>query len=159
MIGKLQLLLLGLVSLYPMGCLAGREQGTAPLGRASFNDRTGQVTETDLYMRLPRVLAKYGFFIRSGESSYQSLTFETDWRTRKIFPDEQALGVTAARTKLRFRAIWNGKFYSLRLLMDNEVQHGSGLWIQGEPGKDFLAYAKEIANDIRAEVASGMRTF
>lgn len=156
---KLQLLLLGIVALYPIGCFATGNPGLESLGGASFNDRTGQVTETDLYLRLPRILARYGFFIRSGESASQNLFFETDWRSRQLFPDEQSMGITAARTRLRFLAIWTGKLYSLRMLVDNEIQHGNGQWIQERPGHDFQAYARQIANDIRSEIASGIRRY
>lgn len=158
-IGKFQLLLLGLMALYPVACIASGQLSTAQLGQASFNDRTGQVTESDLYLRLPRILARHGFYIRSGERVSQSLFFETEWRNRQLFPDEQSTGITAARTRLRFKASWTGKFYSLRLMIDNEIQRGSGPWIQGHPGRDFLAYARGIAHEIRTEIASGMRRY
>jgi len=158
-IGKLQLLLLGLTALYPMACIASGERTVAPRSQSSFNERSGQVTESDLYLVLPRILARHGFFIRSGERVSRNLIFETEWRNRQLFADEQSEGITAARTRLRFLATWSGKLYSLRLMIDNEIQRGNGQWIPGHRGQEFMEYARQIAHDIRTEIASGMRRY
>jgi hypothetical protein len=126
---------------------------------AIFNERTGQVTESDLYTRLPRVLARHGFFIMESDRFYNGLSFTTQWRLRNPFPDEEVLGATAARTQVRLRAMKGGTLYTLRLQVENMIRIASGEWIHIPLEDDVLEYAREVATDIRMEIASGMRRF
>lgn len=153
------LLLWGATILFGSGCATVGQYGGTGVGSAIFNDRTGQVTESDLYVRLPRVLARHGFFIVANDRFYNGVTFETQWRLRDPFPEEQARGATAARTQVRFRATHGGSLYSLQLQVENMIQIASGEWIHIPLDEDALHYAREVASDVRLEIASGIRRF
>jgi hypothetical protein len=52
-----------------------------------------------------------------------------------------------------------GTLYTLRLQVENMIRIASGEWIHIPLEDDVLEYAKEVASDIRMEIASGMRRF
>lgn len=126
---------------------------------ALYRERTGQVTESDLFIRLPRALARHGYLLEQGRAYGRDLYFETQWKDRKAFPDEIDAGYEAARTQVRFNARWDGRLYVLRIEVDNRYLTPDGEWVHSRATEMFDAYAREIASEVRLEVASGMRRY
>jgi len=142
-----------------LGCASGGHLVEPETWGSVFTDRTGLVTESDLYYRLPRVLARLGYFIEEGHGDRHTLLFETNWRTREPFPEERAKGARSARTKLRFRAVWNGRLYALNVDVDNMIADSYGSWVRTRPVDSFLDYARELTGEIRLELATGGRRY
>ena len=127
--------------------------------RAMFNESAGRMTERDLMVKLPMVLARHGYFIERGESFQQGFSFETSWRMRSAYPEELERGARAARTRLRFRALQSGAMYSVRIQVESMMEVSRGQWVRSPGGDAFQSYARELTREIRAELASGMRTY
>ncbi len=117
------------------------------------------MTESDLFVRLPRVLAKHGFLIEGSEQHSRAYHFETQWRYRKPFTDELELGATEARTRLRLRAARAGRRYVLHFEAENMVLTPAGRWARKPVTRSFEAYACTVASAIRMEVAGGIRRY
>ncbi|HEX6940034.1 MAG TPA: hypothetical protein VF158_11535 [Longimicrobiales bacterium] len=150
---------LGFVLMAESGCgLAPSRRAEAPW-RAAYRERTGQVTELDLFLRLPRALARHGFVIERSDRRYRDYRFETQWRYRKPFADEFERGAVEARTRLHLRADWAGHLYELHLEAENSIRTMAGEWVDASVTRMFETYAHDIANTIRLEVTGGIRLY
>lgn len=123
----------------------------------TYKERAGNVTESDLFNRLPKVLMRHGYFIERTEPHHKDLEFITQWRYRDPFSDELDRGATGARTRMHLRALWTGRMYSLTIRVENMIANGTGSWIRGESSDEFTEYAKELTGEVRLEIASGIR--
>jgi hypothetical protein len=159
MVTRFGRLALGLMLLSLTGCATRDGMSPASPHEGVYRERTGQVTETDLFIRLPRVLTRHGFLIEEGVHYGRKLHFKTQWKHRKAFEDEWAMGYQEARTQLRLVATWDGRMYVVQLSIENQWLGPDGQWVTGEVTDMFESYAREIASDIRLEIASGMRRF
>lgn len=144
-------------------CAGYESVGQSPRSAAMFQYRTGNVTETDLFVRLPRVLARYGYFLTDGREYGRRYQLDTQWRYREPFPDEEERGITRARTRIRVRAQlreeWGAAMYVVRLEVENMVRTSAGAWRHVPASNDFERYADEIAREVRVTIASGMRRY
>ncbi|MFW6090134.1 MAG: hypothetical protein ACODAB_10300 [Gemmatimonadota bacterium] len=144
-------------------CAGQWSLGESSRSAATFEHRTGNVTETDLFVRLPRVLAQHGYFIVEGEEHGRRYRFDTQWKYREPFPDEEERGIVEARTRIRvraqFREEWGAAMYAMRLEVENMVRSSAGGWRHAPASDDFERHAGEIAREVRATIASGMRRF
>ena len=156
---RLTRMFVGALLLLGPGCSPQNHESHPLPAQAVFRERTGQVTESDLFIRLPRVLARHGFLLQEGRHYGRKLYFETQWKDRKVFSDELAAGYEAARTQVRFDARWTGRLYVLNIAVDNQYRTPGGHWVQGPVTEMFDAYAREIASDVRLEIASGIRRY
>lgn len=136
------------------------ERGAASV---SYRDRTGNVTEADLFNRLPRALARHGYLIVDGRDYHRRYHFTTQWKDRRPFEDEQARGVTEASTRIVMRAQKREELtyamYVLHLEVQNRVRTAGTAWHEAPMTDAFEEYADGIARDLRVSIASGMRRF
>lgn len=141
------------------GCGSAPSPSDPAPWRGTYRERTGQVTETDLFMRLPRALARHGFLIEQSERRNRDYHFRTQWRYRTPFADELARGMVEVRTRLRLRASRAGPMYALHLEAENMMLTPAGHWVVGPTTEMFEAYAHGIANTIRVMVTGGIRRY
>jgi hypothetical protein len=124
-----------------------------------YRERTGAVTDTDLFTRLPRTLMKHGYLIERQEQHSRAFHFETQWKTRAPFPDEMEQGIESARTQLRIRALWDGRLYSLHFEAQNRVRGSNNQWHTQAPSPMTSQYLHEIATDLTLDLASGTKRY
>lgn len=152
-------LTLASVLLAGAGCTGGMNDPHRTPQNAVYRERAGLVTESDLFTRLPRVLARHGYLIEGGNHHGGRILFETQWKQRAPFEDERAEGYEAARTRVRFRATWDGRLYVLQMEVENVLLTAGGAWVRGRMTEMFDSYAHAIASDVRLEIASGIRRY
>lgn len=141
------------------GCAPGYHyQVEAPPLKAAFSGRAGSVTEEDLFVRLPRVLARHGYVIELQELRSTAYIFETQWKLR--LPDQGAMfSPGTMRTRLRLRARPEGTMYGLRFEADHEVLGVDDEWHALEPDHDVRDWLTEILTDVRMELTVRLRTY
>jgi|GEM_PF-2133777 len=157
-----RLLLMGSALLVLSGCASADRSGRRIHAHDPevFRERTGFVTESDLFDRLPRVLARHGFFIVEADGDSQFFFLKTQWHERVPFEDERTRGAVMARTRLSFRAVRNGRMYSLTLEAHRMIETSSSEdWVPTPIYAEAMAYLEEIASELRLELASGIRRF
>lgn len=153
------LVVAGTIIFQSTACSSATHPWSATSATDVFKDRTGDVTETDLYDRLPMVLARHGFFIVDSNRHDYGVTFETQWQERIPFGEEQVRGAVAARTRLRLNARRNGRMYSVWFEAENMIETAQKNWISLPFYEESYAYVSDIASSLRLEVASGVRRF
>jgi hypothetical protein len=151
------LLLIGLTIVQGTACGSANYLGSVTNEYGVFRDRTGHMTETDLYDRLPMILARYGYFILEHDRHDKTLIFETQWKDRPPFEDETVRGAVSARTRFRLRAVQSGSMYSTWLEADNMIETSRNAWIIMPIYDELREYMTGIATELRLELASGIR--
>ena len=148
------------------GC-ATSGAGSAEMGAIPFRETVGNATAIDVERKTRQVLERYHYELVRTETTRYSMYFETHWRQRAPFEDEEALGISAARSRIivrgRSRTRGAGGTTGLMVVeftMENLVlDEDSGQWRQVVVTNMFRAYAKEIANRLKDEFTSGIRVF
>lgn len=140
-------------------CGPAARDGRVEPWTSRFRTHAGRVTATDLALDLPRVLARHGFFIETVDRGYGAVEMLTQWKEREPFAEELAEGARLARTRLKLRATWTGRLYQLRFEAENMVLDDAGSWRPAPMTDAFEDYAREVADDVRLELASGIRTY
>lgn len=124
---------------------------------ASNRYRAGSVTESDLLIRLPEVLARRGFVVEEGMRYKGRYELTTQWKVREPFEDERERGVVDARTRIVVRAHRTATKYTLHLRIENMVRGTDEDWYYAPATDAFDEYAGGLAREIRAMVGFGMR--
>jgi hypothetical protein len=139
------------------GC-ARNYQMEPPVLQSAFSERAGTVTEADLFVRLPRALARHGFLIELQELRSASYIFETQWKLSG--PDQGGMySPGTARTRLRFKARPEGSMYGLRFEADYEVLGVDDAWHASKPDRELREGLMEILADVRSELTMRLRRY
>lgn len=140
----------------------GGDEGGPAVGKITF--AAGQGMQGDIDQKLRRVLSKYQYEIYRTEPT-PHLYVETYWKDRYPFADEEAQGLGAGKTRLLFRTRVRqrskaGELLAVSITAENLVrQEDGGEWVPIEPTEEFRKYVKRIAEDLKVELESGLRTF
>lgn len=122
----------------------------------------------DVYVKTARILNRHMYETVRQEESSQMLYFETRWRYREPFEDEQAQGITAARTRLmvqarpRLAAVAAGgsNLYRVQIVAENMVRLAdSQEWVRIPNSKMYTTYIRQIARDLEIEFRLSIRKF
>lgn len=149
----------GLGLLVLAGCVSAQSSSEYELPRTPFESRAGQITEHDLFIGIPRVIAQHGYVLEWQERKGTAYYFETQWKTRAPFDDERELGAEYARTRILFHARQHGRWYRLRIEVENVLGTASGEWTHPPRTKMFNRYARRLTDDVRSELTTGIRTY
>lgn len=126
---------------------------------APFRERVGEVTDTDLFTRLPQVLLRHGYQIELQEQRWKDFHFTTQWRGVDPRSDEEVNSVEPVQIRLHLRAVWNGRLYILHVEAESRVRRGEDRWSPWAPSTSARRALHELAEDVRAELASGLRRY
>ncbi|MEX0892582.1 MAG: hypothetical protein WEB88_10465 [Gemmatimonadota bacterium] len=132
---------------------------------AAFERDVGVGSQSDVVEQVRITMQKYQFQIQQ-RSEAPPLFWETQWRARAPFPDEQELGVSNAQVRLLIRARERttastlGPVLAVRVTVENRVQMlGSDSWDQTLVTDTFREWAAELAQDLRTRLDVGIRVF
>jgi hypothetical protein len=151
--------LTGLLVILLAGCSA-RAGGVAAATR-SFD--LGLATQLDVQDKPVRVL-RLNAYEAERVVGPPNVLVQTRWVARTPFADEQAHGITDARTRFIMEARPRQRnpeggvtLYTARLRVENMGRTGESDWVPLEPTPQFQAYAERIAAAVREELEAGIR--
>lgn len=151
---------LAALTLLAVGC-ASAGGGGSPL----FRREIGTASKIDAYTLAMRVIQSFQYEVISEDTS-MVIRLETDWRPRRPFDDEVALGVTAAESRLIIDARPRGfselgDIYTIYLTVENRLRVGNTPdWSESINTKMFQEYAEGIVEDYKRELRNiGVRRF
>jgi len=132
---------------------------------AGFSRDVGTGSQLDVEQEVEETIIKYQFQINQRIET-PPLLWETRWRPRAPFPDEEALGVAEAQVRLFVRArprgsqVGLGQLFVVSLTVENRVQMmGSQEWDGSVATDSYQEWASEIAEDLRQRLDVGIRVF
>jgi hypothetical protein len=157
---RLSLLLLP-AALLSLACASGGG-GTSSVFRTDI----GNATAVDALTLSHRIISQYHYELETADST-PDIRMETRWRARRPFPDELALGINEAESRLiitgRQRSQSEmGAVYAINLVVENRVKvAGSSTWNEAtHHTPQFREHANEIAQQFRRLVTDiGVRRF
>lgn len=129
----------------------------------SFSKDVGLATAFDLERQTRRILERYQYeIIRFDEGAYTFV--DTAWKPRPVLPDEQAMGIVAARTRILIRTRLRSRVTDETLAVhrvtfsaENMVRIGDADWQYGVMTEDFKDYLDRIATQFESEFRTGIR--
>lgn len=156
-------LLLGLV--FVLGFLIGCASLSDGSG-GTYTTTVGTATALDFKTKTPRILSRHQFEIAREEESTDLIYLETYWKSRAPFDDEAEQGIVDARLRLMVNARSRGRgamrhdMYTVRIDAENMVQYrGEEGWEYEPAGEMLRSYISRIADELKAELDMGVRTF
>lgn len=145
------------------GCASAGQPGTEA-DAARFEREVGTGSGTDVMVKSAKVIRQYLFEVKE-QTDPPNIYIETHWRDRTPFPDEQALGIQGAQTRLIVRARQRGttplgEVYAVNLAIENRVRiMGTDGWSEASATREYRDWANRIADDFRRELNVGVRRF
>lgn len=130
---------------------------------ADVSQQLGTATRSEAVAKTHLILQRHQFVIQREEgvsSRETNILIETQWQPRSPFADEQALGAQAAETRIIVRArprVRDGDVYTVAMTVENRVRMEDGTWATPQATREFTAYARNIADDLRRELLQGIR--
>lgn len=146
-----------LATLVAAGCASAGMDGEA-LAARTFAADLGRVTYQALRDAVDDVLVgERGFDLVREEEQYSTLYYETAWRRREPFPDEERTGVTAARSRLVVRGRrGGGELYGATFEGENEVRtRDDPTWHAAPVTEDFEVHMRRILDAVRRSLGAG----
>lgn len=134
----------------------------AQLNQSSVERRVGHATDVDIIDAVPKILRANGYTIYNNRRTDDMIYFETNWRNRVPFEDEEDQGVDDARTRIILRARRSSAtLFTVRLEAQNQVRGtdlpgGTG-WSTIPATDDYKAYILDLSTLIKLEVDAGNR--
>lgn len=133
----------------------------------NYTTEVGVATDFDFKEKTRRILDKYQYEIVRFEESSDMIYFETRWKDRYPFEDEDQLGISQARSRFilearpRTRGIRGSvKVFRITVIAENEALYlGSEEWQHVPMTSSYKKYVKRFAEDLRSEFRSGIRRF
>ena len=145
------------------GCAGTSNSGAK---KQIFNKTLGLCGRDDFLETINTVVFLKNHYLDSGDTRDLGSRIEitTEWRPRFVFPDEQALGIIAAESKLViFAKFRHGQARSLRgepayyasFRAENRVKYQErGPWQNGPITNDAKAHFNDIVDDMIQELKS-----
>jgi len=134
-------------------------------GTALYRRDIGTASGPDAVTLAEQVINRRGYEVEHVETTPE-IRMLTKWKQRRPLADEQALGITAAESRIivvgRQRGQTEmGSFYSINMTIENRVRvAGSPDWNEALNTEMFRAYADEISEDYRQLITNiGVRRF
>jgi hypothetical protein len=132
---------------------------------SDFSADVGVATERDVYDKVRKVLTRYHYAIETS-SGPPNIWIETQWRERPPFADERERRIEWAQTRVIVRAnpraqtSRHGLTFSVHLLVENRVRRSAdGNWEQIPATREFTDHASRLAQELRTEFETGVRTY
>lgn len=132
---------------------------------ARFERSAGIGTAPDIQMRVDKIFRLHQFEIER-EAEPPTMYWETRWRNRAPFADEQALGVNVAQIRLIVRTAPRGstspagQLYDVNLAIQTRVQTVAGSdWSEAIATPQYREYAQRIYDDLKRELEIGVRRY
>ena len=155
---KNRLVLSALFAVIVAACASGS-------GARLYQKEVGLASGTDLRRITSLMYLRFHYEVAEHDS-VPMLRWESHWRPRSPFRDEQELGVTNAESRLivigRARSESDVMTtYTARVTMENRVRvAGSEVWNESLNTPMFRAYADSLAEGFRTEIANiGVRRY
>jgi hypothetical protein len=158
----------GLLILMPIfvNC-AGSSSGGSTLSH-TYIANVGTATSFDVNEKTRRLIDKHHYVIFRHEQSQDMIYFETEWRDRAPFQDEQDNGIIQARTRfilearprIRAEVAGSSDLNNVRLIFENMVLFESSPDWQYVPMTAMCkSYVRRIADDLNTDFRTGFRRF
>ena len=155
------LMSLGLLVLQ-MGC-SGASSSTSTSN--TFRESLGSTSRAQIGKTLEEiVLRKYQYQIERQVDSAEDIYYETRWRDEMAVEDEAAQGYSFARTRIiitarpRNRTPGTAASYSVAFRAECLVRGAAGDWMEAPMTAMRKARLKEISNEMKTEMTTGIRT-
>lgn len=148
--------------LLPLSGCALRSGMSGDGGR--YQTEIGTSSLRDIDEKSVRLLLQNQFHIERREVG-PVLLIETDWRERRPFDDEIAVGVERAQTRITLTGRPRGQtglgtLYNLRMLVENRVLPvGSDEWSHAASTPEYQQWAEDLATELRRELVVGVRVY
>jgi hypothetical protein len=130
---------------------------------ADVSQQLGTSTRSEAAAKTRVILQRHQYVLQREEGvsgRETNMYLETQWRPRTAFDDERALGAEAAETRIIVRArprVRDGDVYTVAMTVENRVRMADGAWVTPQATREFTAYARNIADDLRRELLQGIR--
>lgn len=133
---------------------------------ATYRTSIGTGTELDIQRQTPVLLTRYGYEMNRQEGSSDGLYFETSWRERSLFEDEEAMGIKQARTRIiittrpRGSGTASAALHTITFVAENEVilAEEDG-WTNSVMTDMTEQYLRGISREYSTEMSTGVRRF
>lgn len=152
----LPLLLLAFLP-HAAGCASTSGQGGG--GADALTVSLGLASATGIEPATADLLSRFGYQIERYEHTRNEVYLETRWNERSPLEGEAEAGYATARTKLYIRGRPRGPNLSLRMRVENEVRRPAGDWEPLSPTSEFVEYARQIGDELKAEYDRGIRVY
>ena len=127
-----------------------------------IRENLGRTSDSDIKFKVPRLFNRHNFQIYRHEETMDGITYESEWKERNLFEDEEVLGVERARNKIfissRPATARASNLHRVWFEAVNEV------WVQNsESWTDTLMtdmteeYLNGLVQDYKDELAVGVR--
>ncbi|MCI0693395.1 hypothetical protein L0337_15495 [candidate division KSB1 bacterium] len=159
---------LGLCLLIPflIDCAGSSSGGSTP--SHTYIANVGTATSFDVNEKTRRLIDKHQYVVFRYEQSQDMIYFETEWKERAPFQDEQDSGILQARTRfilearprIRVEVAGSSDLNNVRLIFENMVLFESSPDWQYVPMTAMCkSYVRRIADDLNTDFRTGFRRF
>jgi hypothetical protein len=141
-----------------LGCAAATGSQSLPdeisLSRTSraYADVAGMRSERDLETALPRLLARYGYFIVDSRPTAGGVRLLTDWVVRPLEREEAFGGALRARTRLVLDARRRGDVYAVTIYAVRFLEDASGVWRDAGASEAMRKHVQDIGTQMAAKM-------
>ncbi|HUF51535.1 MAG TPA: hypothetical protein VMN60_11905 [Longimicrobiales bacterium] len=136
--------------------LAGCASGAA---RPYVTVQAGTAPRLDIDTKLKLVLQRHQYVLVREEQE-TNLYYETQWRPRTPFDDEQGVGATHAESRIIVRARPRSREtanYTVSFTVENRLRTADAEWVSSAVTDQFGRYARELGGEFTRELAQGIR--
>ncbi len=144
-----------------VGCASGGVQGYV---ETLWREDMGRITEATLEDGLDKMIRKYGLQLDRDELRGRDLYYEFSWRTRELFAEEEAAGISNARNRIvirgrRLEDQFDGSgIFRFTWEVQNEVTSAdTPAWHSHVMPPEVVEKYRPIYSDLTLEVRSGVR--
>lgn len=133
------------------------------VGEKTYRSNLGTATSSDIQRIVPNIINRSNFSIYRHEVTLDRIYYETEWRERRLFDDEVALGITNARSRIivsaRPRTAHASSLHRVNFEVENHVKfEGEEDWNKETITDEAESYFKEIARALTMEFSTGIRS-
>ena len=149
------------VGVFGAGCASG---GVSGYTETLWREDMGRITRGTLEDGLDKMVRKYALRLERDEVRGRDLYYELGWRTRDLFAQEEAIGVTKARNRIVIRgrmlesSLDGSRVYRFSWEVENEVTTAdTPAWHANVIPEEVVEQYRSIYSDLTLEVRSGVR--
>lgn len=132
----------------------------------TYRANLGTATQPDIIRIIPNMFSRYNFSLYRDEVTGDGISFESEWKERELFSDEESLGATEALTRIyvraRSRTAQATSLHRVNIEFENQLrmedEDGQRYWDRSIITDEASAYFRDIERVIRNEFSSGIRT-
>jgi len=152
-----------------IGCAgSGSSSRSGGDSSSSYIANVGTATSYDVRDKTQRLIYKHHYVVFRAEESQDMIYFETEWKDRAPFQDEEEGGILEARTRfilearprIRAEVAGSSDLNNVRLIFENLVlRESSPEWIYLPMTAMCKSYVRRIADDLIIDFRTGFRKF